>query len=387
MRCRAPLVIAVVAGLTAVTGCWGGDDAVPAAANDPLDLGPVCPPTLVIQTDFNPETTYGWTYNLLGSEYTVDDKRKLVRGPLMAGDRNTGVNVEIRGGGPPVDFTDPGKLMYDDRSITFAYVATDSQIAQYAEYPTISVVAPQSVSSQILMWHQGQKPPYIHTAAGDLGDSGMTIHTFEGSTYAQWLVATGLIRREQWKQDYDGSTKGWEANGGAIVQQGFVDAEPYQYEKQFGKKISYELLFDMGYKIYTQTLAIRTGDRAELAPCLRKLVPIVQRSQVLFQNDPTRANTLIIKLAARWKADTEWDYPADVAAYSVKAQRDNGLVTVDPAGRVGLFDMRRVGLAKQIVELAFSSSSPRVPFKAGITPSDLATNDFIDPTIVLRPGG
>jgi hypothetical protein len=362
-----------------------------------LDLRAVCPAVVTIQTDFNPESEYGATYNLLGAKYTVDDRRKTVRGPLLADDRDTGVEVEIRAGGPAVNFTDPGELLYKDPSITLGFVSTDSQIAQYAKYPTLSVVAPMSINPQILMWARDKHPELMSVAnlsdsspersAAKLPNGKTPIVTFKGATYAQYLVTTGIIGKEQWEEKYDGTDAAWIASGGTIIQQGFRSSEPYLYEKKFHTKIDWILVFDMRYKVYTQTLGIRSADKARLAPCLTKLVPIVQRSQVAFLRDPARANALIVALAARpkWKQDTGWDYPADLAAYSVAAQKAEGLITVDRQSRVGLFDMDRVALAQSEVQLAFNAQSPRVPYKPGITPADLATNEFIDLSVRLPP--
>ena len=363
----------------------GGDARAAAAGGDPFDLRAVCPAVVTIQTDFNPESEYGATYNLLGTTYTVDDQRKTVRGPLLAGGRDTGVQVEIRAGGKAVNFADPGELLYKDPDITLGFVSTDSQIAQYAKYPTLSVVAPMSINPQILMW-AADKHPELRSLA-DLATNGTPIVTFQGATYAQYLVTTGIIGKQQWRQDYDGTDAAWIASGGTIIQQGFRSSEPYLYEKKFHTKINYILLFDMRYRVYTQTLGIRTADKATLAPCLAKLVPIVQRSQVSFMRDPARANALIVALAARpkWKKDTGWDYPADLAAYSVRAQKAEGLITVDRQSRVGLFNMERLALAQSVVQLAFNAQNPRVPYKPGITPADLATNEFIDPSVRLSP--
>lgn len=386
MRRRTGAALAAVTAL-ALSGCswFSGDDGggTPAAVGSVTDLAAVCPNPVVIQTDFNPESAYGWTYNLLGAGYRPDDKRKRVRGPLLAaGGVATGVDVEIRAGGPAVDFTDPGKLLYADPGITAAYVSQDSQIAQYAQYPTQMVVAPQSVNPQVLMWRPDLYPEILSFVA-QVAESSLPIHTFGGATYAQWLVTTGLIKPSQWVQDYDGSTSVWETAGGRLIQQGFVDAEPYLYEKRFGHPVHSELLFDMGYKVYSQTLGIRSGDAGKLGPCLRRLVPIVQRSQVDFQADPQRANRTIVALAARWQADTSWDYPADLAAYSSRTQRERGLITVDRRARVGLFDMTRVARAQATVQLAFDSAGTRVPYQRGIRPDQLATNAYIDQSVIL----
>src|SRR5688572_25386941 len=99
-------MIVLLAAALAGAGCTSGDDK-PATGTDPraasadrLDLKGVCPATIVVQTDWFPETEYGVYYHLLGPNPKVDTKRKLVSGPLYAEGRDTGVRIEVRSGGP-----------------------------------------------------------------------------------------------------------------------------------------------------------------------------------------------------------------------------------------------------------------------------------------------
>jgi hypothetical protein len=94
----------VVAGL-ALTACGGGitTSSAPAAptatSGDPHSLAGVCPNPVVVQTSWWPESTHGGIYQLLGNA-TVDNGKKTIRGPLVSGGVDTGVQLEIRAGGP-----------------------------------------------------------------------------------------------------------------------------------------------------------------------------------------------------------------------------------------------------------------------------------------------
>ena len=82
----------VAAGLTlmlaaaACTSDSGTTDTgapAPKASGEALNLKGVCPDTVVIQTDWFPESEYGNLYQLLGPGYTIDVKKKKVVGQLV----------------------------------------------------------------------------------------------------------------------------------------------------------------------------------------------------------------------------------------------------------------------------------------------------------------
>src|SRR5882672_12132929 len=68
-----------------------------ASANPAYDLSAVCPSTVVVQTDWNPESEHGGTYELVGPNPTIDAGKKRVTGELVAhGNIDTGVKIEVR---------------------------------------------------------------------------------------------------------------------------------------------------------------------------------------------------------------------------------------------------------------------------------------------------
>jgi hypothetical protein len=86
-----------------------------------------------------------------------------------------------------------------------------------------------------------------------------------------------------------------------IAQQAYGTDEPYIYQhevKAWGKPIAYQLLADVGYNIYPDALSVRTGDIRPLAACLRRLVPIVQQAGLDYVRDPGPTNQLIAPLLA-----------------------------------------------------------------------------------------
>jgi hypothetical protein len=67
------------------------------------------------------------------------------------------------------------------------------------------------------------------------------------------------------------------------VQQGFLTNEPFAYENElpaWNKKVAWLLVADAGYPVYPETLTIRPDHERANAACLKRLVPIIQRSAV-----------------------------------------------------------------------------------------------------------
>src|SRR6266542_4395036 len=67
-------------------------------------LAGVCPATVVVQTNWFPQSEHGAAYRLVGPGYRIDAAHKRVTGPLVAGGHDTGVRIEVRAGGPAVGF-------------------------------------------------------------------------------------------------------------------------------------------------------------------------------------------------------------------------------------------------------------------------------------------
>ena len=59
---------------------------------------------------------------------------------------------------------------------------------------------------------------------------------------------------------------------------------------RLGDGAAIALVSDAGYPFYPQALSIRTADKQKLAPCLKKLVPLVQRAQVDYLANPDKTN-------------------------------------------------------------------------------------------------
>ena len=236
----------------------------------------------MIQADWFPESEYGAVYGLLGDDYEVDVDNKIVSGSLVSQGQPTGVNVEIRAGGPAIG-SDVETELYTNDEITFAFGTTDGQILSWENTPMLSVVAPLDINPQIIMWDP-ETYPDVETIA-DLGEAGVTINVFGGQTFTDVLVGQGILHEDQIDPSYDGGPTRFIGENGAIAQQGFASSEPFQYEfvyEDWMKPVAYQTIHDAGFQVYSQTLAIRPEDLETLRPCLELFVPVVQQSAVDF---------------------------------------------------------------------------------------------------------
>jgi hypothetical protein len=381
---RLGLVVLAVTAVVAA-GCGGdGDDgaasqspgstAAPGAA---ANLAGVCPDPVVIQTDWDPESEYGVYYHLLGPNPDIDTEKKVVRGPLVAGGTDTGVQLEVRTGGPSIGFEPVSSQMYKDTSITLGQVSTDEAIRFSARQATLAVVAPMEISPFMIMWDP-ETYPQFNTIA-DIGKTDTKVLYFEGDTYMEYLTGTNVLKKSQVDGSYDGKPGNFVAAGGKVAQAGFATSEPYIYEnevRQWGKPVRYALVNEAGYPFYPQALSIRAADKAKLAPCLEKLVPIVQRAQVDYLANPDKTNELILRLVKEY--NTGWVYSDGLANYAIEKMRSD-FVKNGPDQTLGNFDNARVQRMIDITTPIFTAQ--RQPPKAGLKPEDIATNEFIDESI------
>jgi hypothetical protein len=153
-----------------------------------------------------------------------------------------------------------------------------------------------------------------------------------------------------------------------------------EYLIGWNKPVKYPLVSEAGYPFYPQALSVRAADKQKLAPCLEKLVPIVQRAQIDYLSDPAATNKLIVDLVEQY--DIGWVYSAGLADYAIAKMREE-FVGNGPDQTLGNFDMARVERMLEIVTPIFTAQ--RKPPKEGLTAADIATNQFVDESIGVAP--
>jgi hypothetical protein len=382
---RALALVAAVLGLALVAGGCGSDGgnepAAPPAASGSVNLKGLCPDPVVVQTSWYPQSEHGAVYQLLGADTTIDPAHKRVTGPLVVHGNPTGVRLQLRAGGPAVGFQTAAALMYQDPSITLGMMNPDQIIQLSKTQPVVGVVAPLELDPQILLWDPSRHPRW-HTIA-DIGQSDTKVLYFQGNSYMDYLLGSGILRKRQVDGSYDGSPSAFVASGGKIAVQGYATNEPYTYQhevRSWGKPVAYQLVYDTGYPNYANVLAVRADRQTALAGCLKRLVPLIQQAQVDFMAHPGPAIGLILKLVAAYRGG--FVYSKGNAEFAVAQMRRLGIVANGRDTTLGNFDPAR--LQRLIGIVGPISAGQRKPIKAGLTPEQVATNQYIDATIGLK---
>jgi hypothetical protein len=376
----AVLAVVLLAACTNDSNDSGTTPPQQAATGEPTNLKGVCPDPIVFQKDWQPESEHGFLYNLVGKGYEVDTDKKKVTGPLVAQGKDTGVKIEIRTGGPAVGFQPVPQVMYSDPSINLGFVATDEGVQFSQKQPTTAVFGQMDISPLAIIWDPATYPQFNIIA--DIGQTDTKVLYTKGLSYMEFLVGSGILRRSQLDGSYDGSPALFVQSGGKAAFQGFATSEPYLYQheiKQWGKPLKYSLVNDAGFNTYFSAVSVRASDKAKLAPCLKKLVPILQRSQADFIANPQPAIAVILDLVQQYK--TGWVYSKGLAEYSAKALKDLGIVHGGPNGVLGDFEMSRINNIMRIMTPIMAAQ--RQQPKEGLKAEDIATNEFIDQSVKL----
>jgi hypothetical protein len=375
--------LALVAALMVVAAACGGDDDEDTATEPEsggtsggTDLSGVCPDPLIVQTDWFPEPEHGGLYQLIGPDGDADPGAGTYTGPLA----DTGIDLEIRAGGPFLGGQSTSAQMYADQDIYMGYVATDELIKDSGEQPLVSVVSPLEKSPQILMWDPEAFPEIEDFA--DIGATGAPVLYFEGAAYMDFLVGKGFLTEDQIDASYDGAPSRFVTE--QVFQQGFASNEPFKYENditEWQKPVDYLLIHDAGYEIYPSSLSVRPelleGDDAE---CLAGVVPLMQQAQVDYMADPEPINDFFLGYVDAMASF--WTLSAEGNADAVQVLLDQELVSNGPDDVIGNFDMERVQtLIDESVPIFESVGVDSM--KPDLAAEDIVSNEFIDDSIGL----
>lgn len=369
------VALLVLLGLL-LAACGGEeDDAAPSGDAPAEGLAGSCGDKIVLQTDWFPEPEHGAVYQLIGPGGTIDKETGTYTGEI--GD--TGVDLEIRSGGPFIGFQQVSAQMYQDEEITLGFVNTDEAVQNSARLPTKAIVTPLEKSPQILMWDPER---YSFQEFADIGESDATVLYFEGGVFMDYLVGAGFIREEQIDGSYDGSPARFVSEGD-IVQQGFATNEPYKYEndiKDWGRPVDYLLIHDSGYEFYTQMIVAKPDVIAEKSVCFEQLVPLIQQAQIDYINDPDPVNDELLRIVE--ELNTFWTLSKGGNDFAVKQMKELGIVANGENETLGDFDMERISNVVDILNPIFEAKEIRT-WDPEVTAEDIVTNEFIDTGIGL----
>jgi hypothetical protein len=337
-----------------------------------------CPATIVVQTDWFPESEHGATYQLLGPGYVANKDKGNVTGPLYFKGKDTGVKLEIRAGGPFLGSQTVTSQMYQDPNIMLGYVSTDDAVKGSKDFPTVSVVAPQDISPLVILWDKDKFPnaKTIKDIANDPAIAKITI--FGASAYMDYLIAQGLVPKEKVDLNYQGD-KILVTEGATTAHQGFATAEPFQYAnlKTGAINTAYQLINDTGWNLYPEALAIRTDKLDASKGCLKALVPMFQQAQIDYIKDHAAADKAIIETNTTYASF--WEYAQADADNSVKEQVALKIIANGKTPTLG--DLEEDRVADFIAKAVPVFQAEGVAVKDGLKVSDVVDNEFIDKSI------
>ncbi len=350
------------------------DSTAPTAAEDGVLAG-ICPETVVIQADWEPETEHGGIYELIGDDYEIDTNAKSVSGPLFADGEDTGVAVEIRIGGASVGYQAAQSILYQDRDVLFGYGRTTEYMVTQEDTPVTAVLATMEKSPYAIYWDP-ETYPEVETIADLAAEDAIISIGPENSVWVDYLISTGQVEESQLDRSDQNKPANFVAAQGSLAEAGFITAEPFMYEveiAEWGKPVVGELLADAGYPEYFQAVVARTEDIEARADCFEALVPIMQQAQADFMADPLGTDELIVELVEAY--DTGWVYTMAGAAFAYEAGIEKGIMANGADGVMGSFDADRV---QELIDIVAEYSDVDV---SEITPDDLVTNQFLDTSI------
>jgi hypothetical protein len=358
------------------SGGGSGSASGGALASYESGLKQVCPSNINVQVNWWPSSDDAFLFDIIGQNGTTDTSANSYSGEIG----NSGVKLTILSGGPAASFQTDSALMYEHSDIYLTMESTDEQISNSAAHPTTSVFAWYQQYPLIFLWGN-QK--WNFTSVQQIAASGTKVLAFSSGTYVGVFEQEGLLKKSQVDTSYNGTPAQFVAAGGNIIQQGYVDEEPYQlqYETQaWGKPVKFLLVGSKNYPVYQDNIAVRSDQLSADSSCLKKLVPLLQAASVDYAKSPTAANNAIVSFTNSLKG-TGVAVSAGLAKYAYNAQLKYGLVANGTDGVYGSFDTAR--LQQAITKLSPVLEAEGIHPKTGLTAADLATNQFLDSSIKL----
>jgi hypothetical protein len=365
-------LVVVSAAAAAIAAARGSGPAL--AASSPSLKG-ICPDKIVVQTDWFPQPDQGGTFQLIGPGGKVDKKKGTYTGPLG----KTGVQLEIRAGGPYIGQQQPVAQMYAHSDIMFGFADTADQIRNSGKLPTVAVMAPMEKSPVGVVWDPKH---YQFKSWADIKRSKATVLYFEGDTWMDFLLSRGLLDHGQVDGSFDGSPNRFVSSGGSVVEEAYAtDKWKYQHTMRgWMKPVNFLLAYNAGYKAYQSSIVTRPSTVTKYAACLKKLVPLWQQAVVSYVRNPKPVNNELLKIVK--ELASYWTLTPGGVADAAKTMRQLNIVGNGSNRTLGDFDLQRVqDVIHQFVPM-FEKRNVKT-MKANLKAQDIVTNRFIDQRIHL----
>lgn len=346
-------------------------------------LADVCPSPLVLQKDWLMQAEHGGFIQMIGSGGEMASG--VYSGPLGS----TGITLEILEGGSGIGLGD-GETSYSalfmgnskaGKRPHLAFHELDNSYIYSERFPTMGVFVPLDKSPQVLFWDKGTYPDGFKTI-DDLkefaasGKGKIYLSTID-RTFGKFFVDSG-VPEDVFVEGYRGDGENFVVNNGTWLNQGFVTSEVFKFENgnNWGKPIGSVGINALGYPNYTGLIAVAKDRLEELSPCLEKLVPIMQQAAVDFIKDPAEVLEVVVAFNEGGYGTGWWKTSPELVAASAKTMGELGIVGNGANDTIGDFDMEMVAQMREVVQSSLDERS-----NMDVTPDDIVTNRFIDPSI------
>ena len=372
-----------------------GATALPGAAQEPgafarqaytTPLADVCPDPFIIQKDWLAQANHGYLYQMIGAGGAMESGR--YSGPLGS----TGIDLVILGGGGGIGLGQ-GETAYsalytgNSRAGLMPHLGfheLDNAFIFSERFPAVGVLAAVDVSPQGLFWDRETYPEGFSSIDDLIGfaDSGagrIYVSTIQ-RTWGRYLVMSG-VPADTFLEGYRGDGEVFVINNGTWLNQGFITNEPFAFAtgNNWERPIDFVTVGELGYPNYTGMLSVATGRMDELAPCLERLVPVIQQAIADFMAEPREILDLLHAYNEAGHAASWWRTPMANLEYAHATMGERGIMGPNGETPVGAIDMGRVeGMHAIVTPWLDERANPDV------TPEDVATNRFIDTTIGLE---
>ncbi|MCX8998381.1 hypothetical protein NOF55_14800 [Rhizobiaceae bacterium BDR2-2] len=367
---------------------------MPAHAADPgafaksrytTPLTDVCPSPFIIQKDWLAQAEQGPLYQLIGGGGEMSPGQ--YTGPLGS----TGIELTILEGGGGLGLGD-GETAYSAlymgnsrAGVTphLGYQELDNAFIFSRRFPVVGVFTPLDIAPTVLFWDRATYPQGFKTiddlkAFAAAGTGKIYVSSIK-RTFGLYLVEEG-VPADAFVEGYRGDGENFVTNNGTWLNQGFLTSEVYKFahDNNWGKPVDYLTINDLGYRNYTGMLSVATARLDELAPCLEKLVPLLQQATVDYAANPAEANGVITDFNAGKNGASWWKTAPDLMEHAARIMVESGIIGNGPNTTIGDFDMERVAEMLAIVKPRFDERAD-----PDVTPDAVVTNRFIDPSIGL----
>jgi hypothetical protein len=224
---------------------------------------------------------------------------------------------------------------------------------------------------------------YDFETVAEIADSDATVLVFGASAHVRWMTGTGLIREEQIDGSFDGSPSRFVVEGD-LVQQNFITNEPWLYQNEIedwgGRPIEFLVMAEHGWDTYpgVGSLSVRPDVLEEEADCLEVLVPMIQQAAVDFASDPSEAMQSIVEFGPQMGSTLSLS--PGLQDWAASVMKDRNFFQNGPDGAAGSFDLDRLAQ----FHATFAPILEAQGVEVGVGPTEMATNQFIDPSITFE---